>query len=131
VHDFFIPNDYKGLKKQFRLAHYRKIWTPNFVAKSLYSELCKPFMKGWTEIVNDLIDNSSELQNRHYEFDIPTTLIWGENDRIIPVAVGRNLNNHFKNATLHLIAKCGHLPTIEKPKQFLQIVFKNVLQESV
>ena len=131
VYDFFIPSDYKGLKEQFRLAYHKRSWLPDFIAKSLYLELCKPYVNGWTEIVDDLINNASELQNRDYEFDIPTTLIWGKADRIIPVEIGTSLNNYFRNSTLHLIDKCGHLPTIEKPKQFLNIVIKNVLQQDV
>lgn len=127
VKDFFTPKDHKGLKEQFRLAYHSTMWLPNFVAKSFYTALCEPYVDGWTRIVDNLLENYEELSNRSYKIKCKTILIWGENDRIIPVKVGEQLNQHFSNSSLHLISKCGHLPTIEKPKQCTEIILKHVL----
>ena len=47
---------------------------------------------------------------------VPTAVIVGQEDRMTPVGLSREIHALTPNSTLHVIADCGHLPPIEKPE---------------
>ncbi|MGC2111652.1 MAG: alpha/beta fold hydrolase [Candidatus Korobacteraceae bacterium] len=51
-----------------------------------------------------------------------TLIVWGEQDRMIPVSVGRRLQQLIAGSRLEVIAECGHLPALEKPAEFVRCV---------
>jgi len=61
-------------------------------------------------------DNIEGLTNYYSSIKIPTLIIWGKNDTLIPLQFGENLQKVLGNATLVVIADCGHVPNEEKPK---------------
>ena len=54
--------------------------------------------------------------------EVPTLVIWGENDRIIPTNAGERIAEAMPNARLEVIAGAGHLPHIEKPDQVIPLL---------
>ncbi|HEY6802238.1 MAG TPA: alpha/beta hydrolase [Pyrinomonadaceae bacterium] len=52
----------------------------------------------------------------------PTLLLWGENDRDIPLADGEHLHNEISGSRLIVFLNCGHLPHEEYPETFTKIV---------
>lgn len=44
-----------------------------------------------------------------------TLIIWGENDRWVPLHVGQRLNKELPASTLVVIPSCGHIPQEEHP----------------
>lgn len=54
--------------------------------------------------------------------DIPTLIIWGENDIITNVCVAEEFHRGIMNSKLFFIPSCGHVPQIEKPKEFAEIL---------
>ena len=57
----------------------------------------------------------ADISPRLGELTMPVLLLWGEDDALVPVAVGRKLAGALPNAQFHLLPACGHLPTLEKP----------------
>jgi pimeloyl-ACP methyl ester carboxylesterase len=53
---------------------------------------------------------------------IPTLVVWGGNDEIVPLADGRDYAAKIPNATLSIIPRCGHAPSAERPSEFLAVV---------
>jgi pimeloyl-ACP methyl ester carboxylesterase len=53
---------------------------------------------------------------------IPTLVVWGENDELVPLADGRDYAAKIPNARLVIVSECGHAPSIEKPQQFIDAV---------
>jgi pimeloyl-ACP methyl ester carboxylesterase len=51
--------------------------------------------------------------------NVPTRLIWGEHDRIVPVDYGRRWQQAIPGARMEIIAGAGHYPQIEKPEAFV------------
>lgn len=49
--------------------------------------------------------------------DIPTLLIWGEDDPWVRLSVGRRLNRELPHSTLRIIPHCGHAPQEELPEE--------------
>ena len=49
------------------------------------------------------------------DIDVPTLVITGANDAMIPVSCARAIAASIPNSELKVIPDCGHLPPIEKP----------------
>ncbi|MFB6278344.1 MAG: alpha/beta fold hydrolase [Salinibacter sp.] len=50
--------------------------------------------------------------------DMPSLLIWGQNDIVTPPEVGEEFRDRMPDARLEFIDKCGHAPMIEHPETF-------------
>jgi pimeloyl-ACP methyl ester carboxylesterase len=52
----------------------------------------------------------------------PALVIWGDDDRIVPISAGRAYTAALGNATMHTIAQCGHFAEMEKPGEVARLV---------
>lgn len=52
------------------------------------------------------------------KMEIPTAIIWGEQDCVTPPNVAEEFNRLLPNSTLYWIDKCGHAPMMEHPDSF-------------
>jgi pimeloyl-ACP methyl ester carboxylesterase len=59
--------------------------------------------------------NVDELSARYPHIKVPTLIIWGVEDRVVPLANGVRLDDAIPNSTLVKIEKCGHIPHEELP----------------
>lgn len=53
---------------------------------------------------------------------MPTLIVWGENDRIIPVEHGRRAHAAIPGSRLAVIPGTGHFPHAEEPAHFVSIL---------
>ena len=51
-----------------------------------------------------------------------TLIIWGRQDRIVPLICGEQYQRLLPNATLRIIEGCGHSPNIERPDEYVHII---------
>jgi pimeloyl-ACP methyl ester carboxylesterase len=52
----------------------------------------------------------------------PALLLWGENDREIPLADGERLHEQIPGSRLIVFLNCGHMPHEEYPEEFTALV---------
>ncbi|MDB4965570.1 MAG: hypothetical protein JWN44_1259 [Myxococcales bacterium] len=52
----------------------------------------------------------------------PTLLVWGDEDRLVPLAHGKRLARAIAGARLEIVPAAGHMPFIERPAEFLRVV---------
>jgi pimeloyl-ACP methyl ester carboxylesterase len=52
-----------------------------------------------------------------HELRLPVLLVWGEKDRLFPLAQARRLLRTLPNATLEIIPRAGHSPQEERPDE--------------
>jgi pimeloyl-ACP methyl ester carboxylesterase len=64
----------------------------------------------------------SGLEQRLSELDLPTLVITGDDDRIVPTEQSVQLAGELPNAELVVIPDAGHVPHEERPDLFLQAV---------
>lgn len=57
-----------------------------------------------------------------HRIDVPTQIIWGADDKILPVAYADEFTKRIPDATTHVIPQCGHLPHAEKPREFTRLL---------
>jgi pimeloyl-ACP methyl ester carboxylesterase len=53
---------------------------------------------------------------------VPTLIVWGANDHIIPVECGQLYQQAIAGATLRLLDKCGHWPQFERPQELARLI---------
>lgn len=59
----------------------------------------------------------------------PTWLLWGENDQIAPLRIGKILSWNLPEARLKILSGIGHSPMLEKPSTFLPILLQALSQK--
>jgi pimeloyl-ACP methyl ester carboxylesterase len=63
-----------------------------------------------------------EFTRRYPQIDVPTLLIWGREDRVVPLWVGERLAETLPDCRLEVLEKCGHVPAEEHPKESLALM---------
>ena len=58
------------------------------------------------------------LIKRAHRVTMPTLLIWGDSDQIIPLSYAYAFQKLLPNSELTIIEQCGHLPHLEKPGDY-------------
>lgn len=74
------------------------------------------FSPRWKESAVDFIRGEGYcLRDKISNIDVPTLVLWGQNDRVLPKGDARKFQNTIRNCRLEYITECGHSPHIEKP----------------
>jgi pimeloyl-ACP methyl ester carboxylesterase len=60
-------------------------------------------------------DDADSLIARYGNIKVPTLIIWGNNDRALPVEHAHRLAGMIENSEVVVIPECGHIPHEEKP----------------
>lgn len=53
---------------------------------------------------------------------VPTLLVWGARDRLIPSTTAGSWLHALENAQLHVIADAGHVPMVETPGELVAAI---------
>ena len=53
---------------------------------------------------------------------VPTLILWGEKDQVVPVAHGTRASKLIPGAKLHIFPNTGHWPHVECPEEFSGII---------
>ncbi|BAW21146.1 TPA: alpha/beta fold hydrolase [Pseudomonas aeruginosa] len=64
----------------------------------------------------------SDVGHRLGEINAETLIVWGRNDRFVPVDTGYRLNAGILNSQLHVFNKCGHWAQWEHAECFNRLV---------
>jgi 2-hydroxy-6-oxo-octa-2,4-dienoate hydrolase len=54
--------------------------------------------------------------------EIPTLVLHGREDKVVPTEMGLKLGRSMPNADLHIFAKCGHWVQAERFDDFIRLV---------
>jgi pimeloyl-ACP methyl ester carboxylesterase len=52
------------------------------------------------------------------EIEVPTLVLWGDDDRRSPMSIAEQLRDAIPNAELAVIANAGHISNMEQPEEF-------------
>ncbi len=59
------------------------------------------------------------LDDRIHQLHVPTDLVWGTEDRIMPMELGHRFHDKLPNSTLHSLDGCGHVPQLGCPDELV------------
>lgn len=74
----------------------------------------------------NLINSDKDLIKHLDKVATPTLIIWGEEDKIIPLSDGRLINKLIKNSELHIIDGAKHSPQFTHPNQVAETIVNNL-----
>ena len=80
----------------------------------------------WKPYMHD--PSLAELLERLH--DVPTLVVWGREDRIVPLESGELYRKAIRGAQLEVMEHCGHFPHLEKPAEFGRATSKFLLAGS-
>ncbi len=72
--------------------------------------------------------NVDELLTKVKTITVPTFILWGREDTVIPPKVGELLHQVIPNSTLRVIEQCGHIPQEEKPDETIALISKFLVE---
>ncbi|MFI5362939.1 MAG: alpha/beta fold hydrolase [Elusimicrobiota bacterium] len=100
-----------NIKEFGRRARYRRIELPDRVWKAaLASILSRP-----TGAIVATLSRAELLDDRLGALKIPTSIVWGETDGIVPIEVGERMHRLIAGSRYRAVKECGHMPQIECP----------------
>jgi len=70
----------------------------------------------------------TNIRDRIGRAEVPTLLVWGKEDPLVPYKISKQTLNCIPQARLVTIEKCGHFPMLEYPQKLYEIV-NTYLQE--
>lgn len=113
--------DKEYLRKKIELTFY----DPKHATDELVDE-CHDVVNDRNKLIRILYFAKSairhNMKNDLPNIEIPTCLIWGENDSITPPEVAREFNELIPNSELKWVPKCGHAAMMERPEEFNSLV---------
>jgi pimeloyl-ACP methyl ester carboxylesterase len=63
-----------------------------------------------------------DILDRLEEVEIPTLIVWGRNDRIVPAADAFGYGQRLRNSRTVILDRTGHLPMAERPVRFNRLL---------
>jgi len=66
--------------------------------------------------------HNPKLRGRLHRIKSPTLVLWGEGDRLVPLAHGQAYATHIPRAALQVVPGAGHSPLLEQPAESLRLV---------
>lgn len=75
------------------------------------------------QTANQIIPPNIEEITSHYKnISVPTLILWGRQDRIVPLKIAQQLDVAITNSRLVILESCGHIPQEEKPTETIGII---------
>ena len=66
--------------------------------------------------------SANRIEQDAHLINQPTLIIWGEDDKVIPVDDGYKLHESMLNSRFVILKDCGHVPQEEKSEVFAEVV---------
>jgi pimeloyl-ACP methyl ester carboxylesterase len=104
---------------------------PDLLPPEMAEYYLKPFkVEHWDKALWELTlaSRPTGLPLRLSEFSMPTLVITGDDDRIVPTKDSLRLADELPNASLDIIQNAGHVPHEEQPQAFIDAVINFVGQ---
>ncbi len=104
----------KGREFAFgRIFHY-----PNRVRPELLREQMEPGIgaPGFADAIRAI--GGYDTRHRLTEIEIPTLVVWGLRDRVVPVEAAIGYHRLIPDSRLELFERTGHVPQMERPARF-------------
>lgn len=92
--------------------------SPEKLRPELLKEQVKPGLdsEGLVSAVASMVGYDS--RQRLTEIEIPTLIVWGLSDRIVPVEAALRYHRLIPRSRLEIFERTGHVPMLERPRRF-------------
>jgi len=124
-HDTLLPSTRAGIARKLELAFGEAApQLPDFVLDDL---IVLHAGHGLQSLFDD-VTRHAWLDERARALRVPTAIIWGEGDGLLPDSLARRWQATIGGSELRLLAGCGHVPQATCPGRFVETL-EEVLSE--
>jgi pimeloyl-ACP methyl ester carboxylesterase len=122
---FALRFQMSGIRRaKFRKRAFQGVfYDPNALRREMLWENVVPALQspGYFDAVVNLV--GYDIRHRLEEIGVPTLIVWGRNDRVVPVPAALAYKERIgDNAELVIFDHCGHVPQIERPVRFNRLL---------
>ncbi len=117
-------------KKEVREHLQNVFYNHSLITDAYVEEYGKPLQENgfYTALMRLLRYREGDLNSEELNtITKPTLLLWGEEDKVVPVHVGHQLESDLPNAKLITYKKTGHLLTEERPHEVFEHISSYIL----
>lgn len=111
------PHTREEARELIRLVTGRVGWTPGFVLDGMIRHAAGPARRAYLRS-----EEPTDVKQDLPRLSVPTTIIWGEQDLLIPLDHGETLRDAIAGSELIVLAEVGHLPQTEAPREIVRII---------
>ncbi len=87
---------------------------------ALLYDVLQPRLRLFWQSAQEMI--RSDFRSELASITLPTLIIWGECDVLLPLSLGQTLHDTLPHATLVTLPKCGHRPMLAQPELLSKLV---------
>ncbi|MCL7049590.1 hypothetical protein MKW94_025372 [Papaver nudicaule] len=126
IDDLLMPSSPDQLRNCIRMCTYRRfpIYVPDFVLNDFLSNLFAENRKEKLELLEGVTlgrEDAISISRLQHE----VLIVWGMHDQIFPLQMGYELKEVIgDNVRIEVMPKTSHIPQIETPKLYNNIVMK-------
>jgi len=123
----------KWLTKRFQIGSYFNHKKINPIVFRKFFEYIKypESKKAWLSALKNVFNVSEEFVNHVREIRVNTIIIWGKNDKTIPLIIGDKFSKLITNSKMFVIDECGHPITVEQPSKVIEIIINELVLKKV
>nr|XP_056720982.1 monoacylglycerol lipase ABHD6-like [Euleptes europaea] len=121
-----IPVTINQLEEMFKLGLYRPPLNLNKQFLKVFLDYRKPHIPFFIKCFLDVssMESRYSLQDNISKITAPTQVLWGKHDKVLDPAGGEILGNAIPSCQLHMLDRCGHLITIERPRKATKLILE-------
>jgi pimeloyl-ACP methyl ester carboxylesterase len=117
------PSSLAAMRGLMEAVFYDTSWLNEDALRKIFTDKLSVH-DGYT--VRSLMANpmlaTERLDDRLGKIKTPTLVVWGKQDKLLPIAAGERYAAGIAGAKLVSFEKCGHVPPIEKTEEFVAAV---------
>ncbi|MEO8587900.1 MAG: alpha/beta hydrolase [Flavobacteriales bacterium] len=119
ITDLFTPKNKDEQYRLLELSLYKVPHIPGFALRQI-NEHMQAHSASYLGLLKDLLDREDLYARKEYRWPMPVYVIWGAEDRLIPLATGRGIvaRNHLAADHFIIIPQAGHVANIEQGAVF-------------
>lgn len=102
--------------------HDKSLITPEFVRENFALKLAANDGMTQRSLASNPALDKETVGDKVSAISIPTLVVWGADDQLVPLADGRDYAAKIPHAQLVIMPDCGHAPSLEKPAEFTAAV---------
>ena len=119
-----------------RMKNLCDFWVcnPETITDSLFDEVTRfQKVKGTTGVLLSILrkqffDKLSDDIHRLARMDSPVMLVWGREDRAVPLQCGEQMHEILKGSRMEIVDEAGHVPNLERPQEFNRLAVEFLLE---
>jgi pimeloyl-ACP methyl ester carboxylesterase len=117
------PSTLEDMRKVLVAVFYDTSWVNDEVLQKSFAD---KIAKHDSYTVHSILSNpglsSERLDDRLAEIHVPTLVVWGKQDSLLPITSGERYAAGIAGAKLVSFDQCGHVPPVEESTEFVSTV---------